>query len=210
MHIGRARSGQDARRLIFRSLSSLINSPRGSLEDDSKGAKIQVTAFSYSLKDPLDDDNGALQEIRVAQDEDERHVDALDVLSKFLVPPRWLSAPPSRRVYVDMLSGLPLPKIALSQLQIARTDLKELLRLSIWKVSSKWSLDLDTLDDLVETLLTAFGKDLQVSWETFDFIFINDLVWCPQIPPCFRIVLTASTIKLLQCFLRFLPSVTRR
>ena len=176
IHIGRTRSTRDARRLLFRALSSPLDSHCGSLEDDTKDPTIQVTAFSYFLADPSGDDNSALQEIRVVQDEDERHVDVLDVLSNFLGPPRWLSAPPSRRVYTDVLSNLPLSRFTLNQLQVARIELEELLRLSVWKVSLKWSLDVNTLDDLVEILLTAFGKEPQVSWKTFDLVFVNSLV----------------------------------
>ena len=130
VHVGRKRTAQDARRLLFRSLSSPLDSLGESSMYDSKDSKIKVAAFSYFLEDPRHDDSTALQEVRVFQDEDERQIDALDVLSNFMGPPRWLSAPPSRRVYVDVLPSLPLPELALHLLQVARTDLRELLRLS--------------------------------------------------------------------------------
>ena len=176
VHVGRARIAKDARRLLFRSLSSPQDPLRGPLEHGFEDSTIQVTAFSYYLGDLCGDDNSALQEVRVVQDEDERNVDVLDVLSRFMGPPRWLSAPPSRRIYTDMLSNLPLSELALDELEVARTDLKELLRLSIWKVSNKWSLNVDTSDALVETLLTAFGERPQVSWRTFDSVLVNSLV----------------------------------
>ena len=175
-HIGRTRTAHDARRLLFRSLSSPLDLLGESFEYDSKDSSMKVTAFSYFLENSCSDDNTALQEVKVLQKEDERQVDALDVLSRFLGPPRWISAPPSRRVYVDVLPLLPLPKIPLHELQVARTDLKELLRLSAWKVTSKWSLDTSILDDLSEILVTAFGDKPQVTWGTFDTVFANSLV----------------------------------
>lgn len=166
-YTGRDRDVEDTRRLLFRTFAAPLDVMGDYSDDDLASTKIRVPAFIYWERD-LSGDSTTSQAYKVLDTEDERHVDVLDVLTKFRPRSEGRTAPPLRQCYKVILPSLPSHCSELYEMQLSYSELCNLIKLQIHSSTGPLSLDSGTEDDLVRIILTAFEArtGMEISWNT--------------------------------------------
>jgi hypothetical protein len=178
---GRARTPTDKRRAFFRAIARPKPAIHKSTPTDQSFRQVSVSYYRYYIAVEgaalfTEEFNATCRDVKIKRMEDERKVDALDVVACRTYHRRVCHSP-----VLHLQPSLPLYKLYLDELMITRTDLVNFIRL-ILVVKAKlhdnpisWSHEI-TSD--TEVIVSKFGVEEWISWETFDESIVLHFVRC--------------------------------
>jgi len=180
----RHRSHQDRRRLDFRALA--VKSPGIGQLTERNNAKMSITYFEGYIPDEGFDDTNL--ELHFADDEDERGVDLMDVLSAtFPEDPDPMVASPMLCSFRSISKDLPKQHHFLYELRIPYTRLFSLVKLLLLVQLEDLGHLIPYFSDQIESLVTSakcimngFTEGEDIKWETFDGVMKQNLVNPPN------------------------------
>jgi hypothetical protein len=180
----RHRSHQDRRRLDFRALA-IKNSGMEQLYE-SNSAKMPITYFkAYGIDEGFDD---TCLVLHFADEEDERNVDIVDVLSAtFPEDPDPMVGPPMLCSFRNISKDLPKQEYFLHELRIPYSRLFGLVKLlllvqleDLGHLSPYFLDQIESLAMSAKWIMNGFSKGEDINWETFDGVIRQNLVSLPN------------------------------
>jgi len=177
---GRHRTQQDRRRLDFRALA--IKGPGTQQLKEASNAKMTITYFKGYVSDEGFDDT--YLELDFADEEDERGVDIVDVLSAtFPEDPDPMAGSPMLCSFRSVSKSLPKQQYFLYELRIPYSRLFGLVKLlllvqleDLGHYNPYFSEQMERLSTSAEWIMNSFSEGEDVDWETFDGVIKQNLV----------------------------------